>query len=663
MTERNSLAWLRAGLAALFLLTLAVGAQFLQPAWASGDLFQARRWWVVLALTSAALAALLAAALLAWTRRAACLHDYLAARLRGMQRLRWLNVLLYALWVGLLGFLVVGRFSHLFRADALRWSLFAWFALLGVLPLKAAFPRQSWLELAAASLLLQAVVYRSAGYAGDVSTYPFTLNWSEGSRYYYASLFFAERIYAAPAAPTVLHPSRYLMQALPFLLPSAGIWLHRLWQVALWIVTSGLWGAGLARRLRLTGPLRPWTIAAWAFLYLLIGPVYYHLLVPVILIVWFFLPEKFWRGLVVVLLASAWAGISRVNWFPLPAALAAALYVMETPLQGRSAWRYLLPPAAWGALGGAAAFGAQALYAVLSGNPAGQFTSSFTSDLLWYRLLPSTTYSSGVLLAAAVTAGPLALLAMERLWGRWREWSALRLLLPAAALLVFFAGGLVVSVKIGGGSNLHNLDAFFALLTVVCAYIIFERFLPDSHSPAADSPPACPLRRWLAGGLAALTLLLPVVHAALLVEPPERPDFPAAQDALDRLRRFTTRAAAEGGEVLFIADRQLLTYGFIQGVPLVADYEKVFLMEMAMAGDSAYLARFQADIANQRFALIVTDPLFVQYKGRAEAFGEENDAWVLEVAAPVLCYYEPFRMFRAVHLQLLIPREEPGECP
>jgi hypothetical protein len=81
-----------------------------------------------------------------------------------------------------------------------------------------------------------------------------------------------------------------------------------------------------------------------------------------------------------------------------------------------------------------------------------------------------------------------------------------------------------------------------------------------------------------------------------------------------------------------------------------------------MADNRSYLDRFHEEIKNQRFAMIVSETLFVQTKGRAEAFGEENDAWVREVSAPVLCYYQPFRRFRTARLQLLTPVEDPAPC-
>ena len=47
----------------------------------------------------------------------------------------------------------------------------------------------------------------------------------------------------------------------------------------------------------------------------------------------------------------------------------------------------------------------------------------------------------------------------------------------------------------------------------------------------------------------------------------------------------------------------------LQGVNLVPAYEREELMEMAMSDQENYLDAFRADVQNQRFALIVVDPL------------------------------------------------------
>ena len=75
-----------------------------------------------------------------------------------------------------------------------------------------------------------------------------------------------------------------------------------------------------------------WLTAGWLFLFLLRVGVYYHLEVMVILPLLFIDMKKPRQSLLIVIIASLWAGISRVNWFPMPALLAIALYLLETPL-------------------------------------------------------------------------------------------------------------------------------------------------------------------------------------------------------------------------------------------------------------------------------------------------------------------------------------------
>ena len=60
-----------------------------------------------------------------------------------------------------------------------------------------------------------ATAYKLASFIPDISTYPFSLAWSEASRYYYASLWLSKQVYGQLIPPSVLHPSRYLLQAIP----------------------------------------------------------------------------------------------------------------------------------------------------------------------------------------------------------------------------------------------------------------------------------------------------------------------------------------------------------------------------------------------------------------------------------------------------------------
>jgi len=96
------------------------------------------------------------------------------------------------------------------------------------------------------------------------------------------------------------------------------------------------------------------------------------------------------------------------------------------------------------------------------------------------------------------------------------------------------------------------------------------------------------------------------------------------------------------GEILFIDQRQLLTFHLVEDVKLIPDYEKKVMMDMAMAGRESYFARFEEDLASQRFVLILSEVMRKGVQSGAEDnFAEENNAWVKWVSAPILKYYEP----------------------
>ena len=560
--------------------------------------------------------------------------------------------------------LVLGPAGQWLESLPLRIAAFVLVCLIGARLARSAWSGTGWIEALLISTLANGVTYQIAAYLPTISTYPLSLGWSEVSRYYYASLFFSERLYGVALPTSVLHPSRYLMQGLPFIFPASPLWLHRLWQVILWIVFSLGTAALLAKRLGTSAgvegedrgfPSRGWRIGfiLWAYLFLFQGPVYYHLLVMVILILWGYDRLRPWKTLAFVLVASAWAGISRVNWLPVPGLLAATLYLLECKIMPKATWRYLVPPVLWTALGTTVAFVAQQAYMTWSGNPPEQFGSSFTSDLLWYRLLPSHTYPLGILPSILLVSLPVLCLIAVRLLPRWRSYHFLRLAGLAAMLFVLFTGGVIVSLKIGGGSNLHNLDAYLVLLLVIASAIYFGRFLPDRAEPEPSFRPHYPL--------VAFAVIVPVLYAITSGGSYSQYNFQAAQEAIEAIRQTAHERAGVEGEVLMISQRHLLTFGELKGIALLPDYEKVFLMEMAMAANGPYLEAFHQDIQNQRYELIVSDPLVVQYQGRSHSFGEENDAWVRYVSEPVLCYYEPLITLKDVEVQLLTPRQTPCE--
>ena len=531
---------------------------------------------------------------------------------------------------------------------------------LGAAPfLRAAFPRLSLAQAAAWGVLLLGLLQRVLLFLPDVSSSPFTLSWSEASRFYYGSLFQSAAVYGQATQLPFLHPARYLLLALPFWLPGLPIWAHRLWQVLLWLGLSGLNGWLLARRLNLKVSER-WICAGWIFLFLFQGPVYYHLLVCSALVLGGFERRRLWRSLVFVLLASLWAGISRINWLPVPAFLAIALYLLETPAGwrgggvGSGKWvgggwlDYLLPMGVWGAGGVAAGYAANRAYVALSGQPdPSVFQSAFNQDLLWYRLWPSPTYPPGILPMMLLVSLPLLVAILANVVGLPANRAGLhplRQLGLGGMVLVLLGGGLVVSVKIGGGSNLHNLDAYLVLLLVWGAYLLAGR---AEAEPGRGKP-------WRPWGLVLLALAMPLIPLLQEGLPYPFPNPAKDQATLARLQS-QVKWAAQQGPVLFIWQRQLLTFHSIQGVPLIPEYETVDLMEMAMANNPSYLGRFYADLSQKRFALIVVDRQNQFLKDATNAFPEENNVWVERISGPLLANYR-VRANLPDNIQLLEPR-------
>ena len=535
-----------------------------------------------------------------------------------------------------------------------RLLLFWLVILLLSILLRSWFPETRWEHLLLAAAVGYALFLRALAFVPEVSAYPFSLGWSEASRYYYASLFDAESIYGVQVHPSELHPTRYLLQSLPYFVANFPLWFHRLWQVVLWWLLPVATAALLVARHRLAGPWIRLLVGGWIVLYLFQGPAYYHLLVAVVIILAGFDVERPWRSTLFVVAASVWAGLSRVNWFPVPALLAGCLYVLEGPPGGRY-WRVLRWPLAWAVLGTLVALASQGAYVRFTGIQVDRFASSFSSELLFYRLLPNATYSLGILPATLLASAPLLL----SLWWSRSTWQG-RLDQASqgflvVAILALGAGGLLVSLKIGGGSNLHNLDAYLVLLLLVGSSLL----LRDSPSNLVQGFEASlpPLRQ------TALLVAIPVVFAVAAAGRWLPHDFAAAETSLRRIRDKVEEVGGEGKRVLFISQRHLLTFGMIEGIPLEPEYETVFLMEMAMSGNRAYLDRFHELLQEQAFGLIVTDRLGTTLQGRSHNFGEENDAWVKEVSIPILCSYQWIDRLEQPPVDLLVPREEGSACP
>ncbi len=484
----------------------------------------------------------------------------------------------------------------------------------------------------------------------EINSNPLAYDWSESSRFYDASLFFARLIYGKKVPLPVLDPSRALLQSFPYLLPSLPIWAHRLWRTFLWIGMPSSAGFFLAKRLKLQDKRVSLGLTLWFVVYTFLCPVYFHLMVIPLIILAGFDKDRLWRSALFVVLGSIWAGISRVNWFPAAGVLAAILYILEVPKGEKRFWAYWSWPLLFVFGGLAVAFGSQAVYALLSGNPPEAFATSFNSPLYSYRLFPSEVYGLGVIAQMLIASLPLWLVILLSLGKNLKKWWAVRHLALVSILFVLMLAGLIVSMKIGGGNNLHNLDLYLVSLAMITVYIVFDRYQMDE--------PAASLHPQFGFSLLTFTALVPFFILLAGMQPVTPSDSLDAVEKVTELQAYLDQAGPQGGEILFIQNRHLLSQKLINLVDLVPEYDKVFLMEMAMSHNTAYLDKFHQDLADHRFKIIVMEPISASFQTpESHLFAEENNAWTEAVSLPILEHYHIALDFSAEGFIVLVPND------
>jgi hypothetical protein len=576
---------------------------------------------------------------------------------RAPHEMRWIGVLLFSL--ALVGFTVVFMvpfIQNFFGGIGwIRVLVFWFFSLIGMWGIKLFHKETPWFLALIATVLCQTTLHLLLLYWPRITDYPFALGWSETSRFYYTSLFLSKKVYGQEYPWPILHPTLHLLLTPPYFF-DAPLWVHRAWRIAMGYLLVGAVVPALLTRLSIPGHATRWLVGFWMLLFLFVGPIYFHLAIPVIIVLLGFSSQDDRRTWVVVLLASIWCGWSRVNWYPMPGMIAAVLYLMEVPYQGKNVGGYLLKPALWFVIGTLTAFLSQRIYIALSGVPdSSVFYTSFTSDLLWYRLFPNPSFFLGILSGALIASVPLWIAMFIVIRSRLRDWHPLRLVLIFAALLVLFLGGLIVSLKIGGGANVHNMDAYFSLLLIVFAYLIFARYRTQTGEIA--QPAAL---HWLA---IVLLLINPVWSFIQFGVGFSHYDSARTQSVLTSLQEYVDRTNAQDGEILFITQRHLISMHMLKDVTLVPEYEREDLMEIAMANNVEALGKFQQDMEYQRFALIVVDPLNYNILSRRRSFAEENNVWVTRIMKHILCNYREEIIFPEDEIALYVPQEGQRQCP
>ncbi|MCI0553883.1 MAG: hypothetical protein L0287_23280, partial [Anaerolineae bacterium] len=308
-----------------------------------------------------------------------------------------------------------------------RIFVFWMFSLGGMWGIKIFRKESPWSIALIVFMLCQSVLQLLLINIPSVTAYPFAMGWSETSRYYYPSLFLSQQIYGEQFALPILHPTLHALLVPPYWF-DAPLWFHRFWQMFLRLALVGLLVPAWLTRLSIRDRTLKIFTGMWMFLFLLMGPVYLHLTIPVLILLYGLSHPRAAQTWFAVLLASIWAGTSRINWYVMPGMIAAVLYLLEVPFNGKKFWRYISKPTLWFIVGTMTAYLSMQIYIALSGipNPENFFTS-LSSPLLWYRLLPNESYSFGLLPAALFVSLPMWLVLYQQFRSRRADWHPVRI--------------------------------------------------------------------------------------------------------------------------------------------------------------------------------------------------------------------------------------------
>jgi len=557
-----------------------------------------------------------------------------------------------------------GKFAFL----SVRWVLYFNIALMaGIFLSSRQYTRLTFSDVLAGALLTGAVFAFASAYT-KVSNYPFSLSWSEGNSLWDYSLLFARQRYLFPPDKPIfsyIDPGRQFLWGVIYLIPKINIFWARFWNAFLFTVPPLILAWIAFRQPAHTRKLAFWA-TLWGFLFLFQGPIYAPLILAALLLLWAEEDTPIWLGVLLALVGGYLATVTRFTW-ALALPLWAWMLSLITPTAIQKSQRaHYVPPlllSLASLLGGWLSGNLKIFFAgvwrfvsqYLNFVPSLPFSTNVDElvlhhPLLWSRLWPNSTFPLGILPGIFLATFPLLLL-----WYLWHRrglysWSLWGYKIAMGELAFFLAVGILVSLKIGGGNNLHNMDMFLISMLFITA-ALWQQGGADWLA----------VRRWNMKERIVLILIVltPMYFIFLSANPRNIPDAQWWQPALQSVQHYVQIANEQGKEVLFMDQRQLLTFGYVEPTPLVVEYEKKYVMDKAMASDNQYFARYYHDLATHRFAVIITEPLDANRQSSADSnFAAENNAWVHWVSIPTLCYYRVESIFPAAGVAVLVPRDK-----
>jgi hypothetical protein len=544
-----------------------------------------------------------------------------------------------------------------FQSLPQRITLFIIVSLLSADFYTFVFNNLSWWSLYASSSLIFAGALIIVYQATLISPYPFTIGWSEGKWMLDGSLIFSNKVYGFHAPIPFQEPTQALFRAFPFLFSNTpSLLFQRAWGFLLMVGVPIFTAFILVSKFIIVTPLKKLFLGILYFCLLFLGPIKFYLLFIYLVFLILYKSNNILRGALAVVVASLLIPPLQVNWFLLPGSLFFLFYIMETPYSG-SIFRYFWKPFLLLLVSLLIVGTDTMLYLFFSGNPLNGLNMISSSPLLWQRLLFFPSEPLGVLIPILIMSIPSTWLIVS--WGKQNRFSIhwKRQIVLFMILLIFFLGGLLVSAKIGGGNNLHNLDIYILLLSVVTFYVAINSIKGDRFIQPVNTRI---LNFMIMANAIFFSLWLVYMTPGSIIFPRQQTAVTAVQSLQNKIGQIQD---INPKPALFIYQTQLLTSGLIQGVKPVPNHDNVFLMEMAISNNQSGLQAFYIQLEQHTWSVIVMPPLYTKIKDSSTVFAEENNAWVERIIFPMLCSYQSVYVDQNFDYELLIPREANHQCP
>jgi hypothetical protein len=336
----------------------------------------------------------------------------------------------------------------------------------------------------------------------------------------------------------------------------------------------------------------------------------------------------------------------------MPACVAILLYIFTESFSGKKPWQYLLWPLVYLVSGGLASFGSYLVFIKITGYVIQFLDPHMHYAYFLYKLWPNDGFV-GLLPGILLICLPLVAVLLYTIWKNrprlhWVRWLAI-----ASLLGLFFAGSTLVSIRAGGGYDLHNYDSLLLIL-FMCACFFGLGAVSQDESVHLEKVV------FTNCALMACLLTVSILFAYHPIAPTSSLKIDQSTAAIQQINVVINKYAQADHPVLFIDERQILVYQMVTAPQIYVPYDKIELMEMAMARNSGYAQKFSTDIKNKKFSLIISEVLpkwLKPYnKNKFERDWYENNVWVEVVSTPVLNSYIAIYTNQDLGFAIYIPK-------